>query len=136
MATLVNGPSATRVISPGASITDRTMKCAASIGSACVVGRRQEHVALAVGAVDECHRAAVRHCQRAIDTLGDRNIGAVGDLQQLERVGGAHRGVGVAEHRCDSDDVEFRRGERVEDGHGVVDARVRVDQDLSCPQRS
>ena len=39
--------------------------------------------------------------------------------------------VGVAEHRGQPDDVELRRFERVEDRHGIVDARVGVDQDLA-----
>ena len=50
---------------------------------------------------------------------------------RLQRVARRHVGVGVAEHSGEAHHLELRRLERVEDRHRVVDAGIRVDQNLS-----
>ena len=61
----------------------------------------------------------------------DRDVGAIGDLEQSQRVARADGRVRVAEHRRQTDHLELGRCQGVEDGHGIVDAGVGVDQDAS-----
>ena len=83
---------------------------------------------------------------RAVDMLGghglpshradragiDRNIGAAGELDHLQRVLGVLGEPDIAGDDDDGEDVElFGRGERQQDGDGVVLAGVRIDDDLA-----
>ncbi len=62
----------------------------------------------------------------------DGNILAARELDDLERIAGVLGQRDVAGHRDDAEDIEIGgRGERHEDGDGIVLARVGVDNDLA-----
>ena len=73
---------------------------------------------------------AIWHGQRLVDTSRNRDVAATTDLQQFQGVGCGNGDIGIAEDRRQPDDIELGGLERVEDRHGIVDARVGVDQYL------
>ena len=69
---------------------------------------------------------------RALAAGIDRDVGAAGEFDDLQRVAGVLHQADVAGDRDDAEDVEILgRGEREEDGDGVVLAGVGVDDDLA-----
>jgi hypothetical protein len=83
-----------------------------------------------VGAVHEVRRAVEDALQRLVRAVGHGNVVAPGEGQQAQRVLRRQVGVDVAKGRGQPDDLQLRRGQGKEDRHGVVDARVGVDDDL------
>jgi hypothetical protein len=67
--------------------------------------------------------------QRSGGARGDRNVVAAGDFNQAKSVRKGERERNVAADRCNRFDVKFGGAERQEDGHGVVDTRIRVQDD-------
>jgi len=92
---------------------------------------REVGVALTVGAVDEVGRTPEVHRQWPRRAACDGNVGPIPDLEQTERVDGGDVDRRIAEHRGERDEIELGSGERVEDGHRVVDTGVGVDEDLA-----
>ncbi len=107
-------------------------------------GRRRilEH-----GAGRRCREGRVSQPRRAVrvrgraqrpdqGTLGPRGHGDVrptGQLQHGQRVAHDVRQLHVAGHAGDTHDLGFRRGDRVEQRQGVVDARVAIDEQRGAP---
>ena len=131
MATFVSGPRVQSVTVPGSAARSvSTMKstpcCACSD--------------LRLGQVDAVEAGP------AVDVLGgdqvaphrplaagiDRHIAAAGELDHLQGVLGVLVEADIAGDRDDAEHVEFvRRGERQQDGDGVVLTGVGVDDDLA-----
>ena len=95
------------------------------------LGGRLEHrhVAQARGAVERVGLDGAAH-QRPLATGVDRHVLAAGDQAQDAGVAGRQLGVDVAGHRGDPDQVEdVGGGEGEEQGDGVVDAGIAIDDE-------
>jgi len=69
----------------------------------------------------------------------DRYVVTAEQVQQLQRVAGRVLDAGVTADGRDAEQVDLWAGARQRDGDGVVDARVRVDDDrmaTRAPQQS
>ena len=123
-ATFVSGPVATRT-APGTSSASRSTACS-STGS--VVGVRKVgpvEPGLAVHLGGDAERAD----ERPVGALRDRDLGAAGELEHAQRVGGRLRDGLVAGDGRDRAQLELGRGEREQKRDRVVVARVAVEDD-------
>ena len=67
--------------------------------------------------------------QSELGALGHRDISrAAGHVEHPQRVASGGGGRDVAEHRGDGTYVDFGVGQQVEEGDGIVDAGVAVDE--------
>ena len=129
IARLVSGPTATSSISPGRAFAQAMICSAALIGWYAADVARVSRVALPVVAVHVVG-VAVRAADQRM--RGAERDGHVGQARHRERVRGvARRGLDldVAPDRARGDDLDGRVQRGVEDGNGVIDARVDVEDD-------
>ena len=121
----MSGPVGTSTTPGSSSSASRSAACA-STGAA--VGLRQ------IGPVEPALAVHVRGGaelppQRAVRARGDRDVGAAGELEHLERVAGRLVERLVARDRRDAAQLHLRRREREQDRDRVVVAGIAVDDD-------
>jgi hypothetical protein len=107
---------------------------AARVGGPARGRQRRRPPAQPVVAVPAGRLLALRVHQRSRGPGPDRHVPAVAQRQQPPGVGGGRGHRHVAEHRADGQQVDLRRRQRQHDRHGVVDARVGVDDQPRTPR--
>ena len=88
---------------------------------------RKLDVADRIRAVNVIGAADIRVNERALDASRDGDIPPAKEFQHTQRIVGGDRGVGVAEGCRESLEFYARPADGVENRHGVVDARVDID---------
>jgi hypothetical protein len=91
-------------------------------------GVRNVDAAKPVEAVHQVARLMGRNCCRPGFTLGHVGIRAP-MVEQRQCVAGRFMGADIAENGCQRQQFQFRMGNRVGNGHGVVDSGIGVDDD-------